>query len=114
MYDFDSNTIQGKPIKSRTKSKLVRGFEMCYKELKEANITPILHRLDNEISSNFFNSIKEKKLKFQTVTPYNHRQNLAKRAIQTYKSVLISNLHGLTKTSQRIYGADCLNKVNYK
>ena len=32
MYDFESNTIQAKPIKSRTKSELVRGFEMCYKE----------------------------------------------------------------------------------
>lgn len=79
MYDFDSNTIQGKPIKSKNKSELVRGFEMCYKELKEANITPILHRLDNEISS---------------ITAYDHRQNLAERAIQTYKNFLISNLHG--------------------
>ena len=60
MYDFDSNTIQGKPIKSRTKSELVRGFEMCYKELKEANITPILHRLDNEISSDLIDAIKER------------------------------------------------------
>ena len=33
-------------------------------------------------------------MKYQTVTAYNHRQNLAERAIQTYKSFLISNLHG--------------------
>ena len=67
---------------------------MCYKELKEANITPILHRLNNEISSNLIDAIKEKNLKYQTVTVYDHRQNLAERAIQTYKSFLISNLHG--------------------
>ena len=41
MYDFDSNNILGNPIKSRDKSELVRGFEMCYKELKEANNTNI-------------------------------------------------------------------------
>ena len=66
---------------------------MYYKELKEANITPILHRLNNEISSNLIDAIKENNLKYQIVTAYNHRQNLAEQAIQTYKSFLISNLH---------------------
>ena len=94
MYDFDSNNILGKPIKSREKSELVRGFEMCYKELKEANITPILHRLDNEISADLIAAITAKNMKYQTVTAYDHRQNLAERAIQTYKSFLISNLNG--------------------
>ena len=84
MYDFDSNNILGKPIKSRDKSELVRGFEMCYKELQEANITPILHRLDNEVSDDLIEAIKKKKLKYQIVTAYDHRQNLAERAIQTY------------------------------
>ena len=94
MYDFDSNNIIGKPIKSRDKSKLVQGFKMCYKDLKEANITPILYRLDNKISANLIASIKAKNMKYRTITAYNHRQNLAERAIQTYKSFLISNLHG--------------------
>ena len=62
MYDFDSNNILGKPIKSRDKSELIRGFEMCYKELQEANITPILHRLDNEVSDDLIEAIKKKKL----------------------------------------------------
>ena len=94
MYDFGSNTIQGKAIKSRNASELVRGFELCYNELKAANITPILHRLDNEISDDLIESIKKRKMKYQIVTSHDHRQNLAERAIQTYKSFLISNLHG--------------------
>ena len=61
MYDYDSNNILAKPIKSREASELVRGFEMCYNELKEANITPILHRLDNEISEELIDAIKKKK-----------------------------------------------------
>ena len=73
MYDFDSNTIQGVPTKSRNKSKLMRGFEMCYKESKEVNITPNLHRLDNETSPNLIDAIKEKNLKYQTVAAYNYR-----------------------------------------
>ena len=86
MYDFDSNTIQGKAIKSRNASELVRGFELCYNELKAANITPILYRLDNEVSDDLIESIKKRKMKYQIVTSHDHRQNLAERAIQTYKS----------------------------
>lgn len=41
---------------------------MCYKELKEENITPILHRLDNEISYNLIEAIKDKNMKYQTET----------------------------------------------
>ena len=36
-------------------------------------------------------------MKYQTVTTYNHQQNLAERAIQTYKSFLISNPHGTNR-----------------
>ena len=90
MYDFDSNSILAKPIQSRNASELVRGFELCFKELEEANITPVLHRLDNEISNELIEAIKKKKLKHQIVTSHDHRQNLAERAIQTYKSFLIS------------------------
>ena len=77
MHDFDSNNILGKPIKSRDKSELVQGFKMCYMEPKEANITPILHRLDNKISADLITAIKAKIMKYQTVTACNHRQNLA-------------------------------------
>ena len=94
MYDFDFNSILGKPIKSRSASELVRGFEMCYEELQKANITPILHRLDNEISDELIEAINAKQLKHQIVTAYDHRQNQAERSIQTYKNYLISNLHG--------------------
>ena len=94
MYDFDSNNILGKSIKTRDKSELVQGFEMCYKELQEANIIPILHWLDNEVSDNLIEAIKKKEYENQIVMAYDHWQNLAEWAIQTNKSYLISNLHG--------------------
>ena len=81
LYDCDSNNILIRPIKSREKSELVRGFEMCYKDLKEANITPILHRLDNEISDDLIAAIKDKKMKYQICTPY-------QGSISTYVLVL--------------------------
>ena len=68
LYNFDTNNILAKPIKSRSASELVQGYDLCYEELKEANITPILHRLDNKISDNLIKVIKRKKLKRQVVT----------------------------------------------
>ena len=65
---------------------------MCYKELQEANITPILHQLDNEVLGELIGTIKKKNMKYQIVTAYDHQKNLAERAIQTYKSYLISYL----------------------
>ena len=81
MYDYDSNSILAKPIQSRNASELVRGFELCFKDLQAANITPVLHRIDNEISDELIDAIKKKKLKHQIVTSHDHRQNLAERAI---------------------------------
>ena len=50
MYDYNSNAIWSHPIKSRDSSDLIIGINACYKVLEDANITPIIHRLGNEIS----------------------------------------------------------------
>ena len=97
LYDFDTNNIIAKPIKSRSAAELVRGYNLCYDELKEANITPILHRLDNKIFDDLIRAIKRKKLKRQVVTSYDHRQNSAERAIQTFKCYFISAMNGADK-----------------
>ena len=94
LYDYDSNAILIRPIKSRDKSELIRGFQLCYDELEKANIKPIIHCLDNEISDDLIKAIQQKGLKHQIVTAHDHCQNQAEQAIQTFKSYLISNLHG--------------------
>ena len=94
LYDFDSNIIIGKAIKSRNADELVRGYKICYDELREGNITPILHRLDNEVNDKLFEAIRNNNCDYQLVTVYDHRQNLAERAIQTYKNHFISVLFG--------------------
>ena len=94
LYDYDSNAIIGKPIKSRHQTELVRGYQQCYSELRAGNITPILHRLDNEVNTDLFAAIKANECNYQLVTAYDHRQNLAERAIRTFKEHFISVLHG--------------------
>ena len=62
MYDYDSNIIWSHPIKSRENPGLIIGINACYKVLDEANITPIIHRLDNEIYSKIICEIRKKGL----------------------------------------------------
>jgi hypothetical protein len=47
-------------------------------------VQPIAHTLDNEVSEAYKAEIK-KKCTIQLVPPGNHQQNLAERAIQTFK-----------------------------
>ena len=60
-----------------------------YAELTKAGLTGQLMRLDNKISNDPITAIKEKELKYQLVSPGDHRQNLAERAIQTWKAHLL-------------------------
>ena len=52
-------------------------------------------RLDNEISIDLITAIKEQDLKYELVSPGDHRQNLAERAIQTWKTHFISIRNGI-------------------
>ena len=94
MYDFDSNVILVEPIKIRKTKHFIKGFTSCHKRITAAGITPILLRLDNEISSDLIAAINSKNFKYQLNKAYDHRHNLAERAIQTFKAQFISILNG--------------------
>ena len=97
MYDYDSNIIWSHPIKSRESPDLIIGINACYKVLEDANITPIIHRLDNEISDDIICMIKKKDLNHQIATSHDHRQLPVECAIGTWENHMTSNLHGADK-----------------
>ena len=94
MYDYDGNSIMAEPIKNRKKESLLYGFHTCVTALKRAGITPIIHRLDNEISKDMITRMEQEKMDFQIAAPGDHRLNFAERAIQTFKNHFVSVLHG--------------------
>ena len=63
-YDYDSVYINAIPMKSRKSNKLVRAFELGYKELTNAELTAQLIRLDNKISNNLITAMKGQDLKY--------------------------------------------------
>jgi hypothetical protein len=103
MYDFDTNSIIGKPIKSQEADQLLFGYQQSYNELREGNVTPILHRLDNEVNGLLFSAIKTNDCKFQVATAHDHRRLIAEQSIQTYKYHLISVLNGTDKDFPAVF-----------
>ena len=67
---------------------------MLHDELKQKGLTARVLRLDNEISTELIRAIEEEKLEYQIASPGDHRLNHAERAIQTFKSKLISFREG--------------------
>ena len=66
--------------------------------LKVAGIGPKKHVLDNECSTEFKQAIKENELEYELVPKGQHRQNLAERALKTWKAHTIGALSGVSAT----------------
>jgi hypothetical protein len=98
LYDTDSNAIQAVPIQNRKTEEIVRGYKEMTDELRKAGIQPIVHRLDNETSSELIKAIEDRGIDYQVASPGDHRLNHAERAIQTFKNHFISNLYGTDST----------------
>jgi hypothetical protein len=93
LYNYDSNAILATTMKSRTPD-LVAAYNELHQQLLDGGVKPILQRLDNEISRVLIKAITDKGIDYQLASPHDHRLNPAERAIQTFKSHLISILHG--------------------
>jgi hypothetical protein len=74
---------------------MIQAYLTLWKRLAASGtVKPTTHILDNEASAAFKAEIK-KNCAIQLVPPDNHRQNLAERAIQTFKNHFKSILAGV-------------------
>ena len=92
MVDYDNDAILAETLKSRAKTELLRAVTKFYKNLKERGLQPRLHMVNNECSTLMKKYIGESGATHQLVPPCLHRSLTAERAIQIYKSHLISGL----------------------
>ena len=81
----DRNLILVKPRKNRTSSKMCKAYNTFMNWLKQSGITVKKHILDNEASEEFLQTIKQQGIKYQKVPPHMHHQNVAEKAISTFK-----------------------------
>jgi hypothetical protein len=92
LYDYDSNIILSKPLKTRQASELTTAWTSLHDQLQSNGYAPELHILDNECSDELKKAFKKYSVAFQCVPPHVHRRNAAERAIQTWKNHFCSGL----------------------
>ena len=97
MVDIDSNAILVEPMKSRKDAEMIRAYNALMLRLTRAGIMPAKHVLDNEVSENMKDHIRDKyKLTLELVPPGCHRRNAAEVAIRNFKSHFLSVLAGVS------------------
>ena len=95
MDEIDSNAILVEPMKSRKDEEMIRAYDSLVKRLQRAGIQPKKHVLDNEISENMKNHIRDTyRFQLEMVPPGCHRRNAAEVAIRNFKSHFLSVLAG--------------------
>jgi hypothetical protein len=92
--EIDGNYIAMEPMRSRDTNELILTYQTMMQQLKSAGIVPKKQILDNEAPRAYLNTIEGEGLEWELVSPYNHRQNLAERTIQTAKGHIIANILG--------------------
>lgn len=94
LYDYDSNVILARPMKSRTKEQMILALQPMLQTLEKSGFKPRLQRLDNETSEALTDFLDSKDIKYQFTPVASQRANAAERAIRTYKNHLIANFAG--------------------
>ncbi|KAL7502572.1 hypothetical protein ACHAXN_003578 [Cyclotella atomus] len=95
MVEIDSNAILVEPMRSRNDGEMIRAYDVLVKRLKNAGVHPKKHVLDNEISENMKQHIREQyKFTLEMVPPGCHRRNAAEVAIRNFKAHFLSVLAG--------------------
>jgi hypothetical protein len=92
LYDYDSNAILSKPIKTRQASEITNAFTKLHGRLRLNGYASELHILDNECSDALKTAFRKNDVAYQLVPPHVHGRNAAERAIQTWKNHFCSGL----------------------
>ena len=81
-------------IQNRTPGEMIRAYQTLVDRLKECEIKPKLHILDNKCSIEFKKQMKTNNMKYQLVPPHNHMQNISQKVVQTFKDHFVAVLCG--------------------
>jgi hypothetical protein len=89
------NYIDAEPMKNKSAGSMIKAYIALWKRLTATGVIQSkTHLLNNEASAELKSEIK-KNCKIQLVSPNNHRQNIAERAIQTFKNHFKAILAGV-------------------
>jgi hypothetical protein len=99
VVELDGNYIDGEPLQSRSAKSLIKAYQAIFQRWKATGvICPNWHILDNKAPEELKEAIRENKCRVELTLADQHRQNAAKRAIQTFKGHFISVLAGVAES----------------
>jgi hypothetical protein len=79
-------------MKNRSDAEAIRAYAVIYDELTAKGLIPIFQTMDNEVLTALKMFLVSRNMKFQLVSPHIHRQNMAERAIQTFKNHFVTGI----------------------
>ncbi len=98
MVQINSNTILVKPMKNCKDAEMIQVYDALLQRLKRAGIVPKKHVLDNKVSKNMKNHIRNThKFDMELVSPGCHQRNAAEVAIRNFKAHFLSVLAGVSE-----------------
>ena len=92
VYDYDSNAILAKTLKSRQAAEIRNAWQEILKILEKGGNTPEIFIMDNEASNELKKAMAKHKIQYQLVPPDMHRRNAAERAIRVWKNHFVTGL----------------------
>ena len=98
LVEVNGNYTDAEPMKNKTEGVLIKAYQTMWMRLTASGaVKPTTHLLDNEASAALKEEIR-KNCSIQLVLPDNHQWNLAKQAIQMFKSHSKAVLVGVDDT----------------
>ena len=100
MYVYGWNTFLANQTKKRSDKDIIRYFVELTAYFERRGINPGFHIMDNKASTEFKNSRTTIDIKYQLVTPSNHRAKNTDRSINIFKNHFLAGLLNVDAGSQ--------------
>jgi hypothetical protein len=110
LYEYETNKILTKPMKSRGDQEMVRAYSKLIQELVDNIFKPRLQSLVNECSNSLHSLLNQHDIQFQLAPPHMHRRKAAERAIQTFKNHFLLEFARLIRASLSASGTAYYHK----
>jgi hypothetical protein len=98
LHHVDSNSSWIEGLKNNSEGKLILAHRHTLARMARRGIVPRHQILVNQASAAYKAKIKLTTMTYELVSPDDHRQNTAKKAIQTVKDQMVSILSGCSPT----------------
>lgn len=92
---LDANYIFQVAIKTWMEAQIVQAYQTIMKIIRASGLSVEKYILDNKASNAFKEAMKEEGIKHELMPLGNHRRNMVKGAIQTFKAHFIAILYGV-------------------